>query len=176
MHVNQRLLSLRILLFACVIAAGVPLLGARPQPPAIGDFPGWPTQFAGRPLRGLPLGAVEKRFAEDFPGRIGRFSDGQNEIVIRWVSVETRMLHPASDCFRGSGYSVTPQPIAVGAEGSRWGAFTATRGPERLEVQERIYDEAGNQWTDVSSWYWAAATGRSRGPWWAVTLAARRSE
>lgn len=160
-----------VLVFACVIAAFVPLLGARPQPAPAGNFPGWPTHFAGKPLRALALGPIEQRFAEDFPGRIGRFSDGERELVIRWVSQETRKLHPASDCFKGTGYSITPQPLAVDADGKRWGTFVARRRDERVAVRERIHDAAGNQWTDVSAWYWAATTGKSRGPWWAITIA-----
>jgi hypothetical protein len=38
-------------------------------------------------------------------------------------------------------------------------------------VCERIYDGQGKAWTDVSSWYWAAMVGRTRGPWFAVTVA-----
>jgi hypothetical protein len=170
--------STRVLFFACVVAAVVPLWGARPQPAPVGNFPGWPTQFAGKPLRELPLGPMEQRFAADFPGRIGRFGDGEGEIVIRWVAQETRKLHPASDCFRGNGYSITPQPLRVDGDGVRWGAFLAKRGALQLDVRERIYDGSGNQWTDVSAWYWAATTGKSVGPWWAITVAsaARSSE
>ena len=29
----------------------------------------------------------------------------------------------------------------------------------------------GRSFADVSSWYWSAVTGRSRGPWWARTIA-----
>jgi hypothetical protein len=168
--------SARVLLFACALAAIVPLLGARPSTMPAGDFPEWPTHFAGKPLHTLSLGAREERFAADFPGRIGRFSDGEREIVIRWVSRETRKLHAASDCFRGIGYSITPRPLAVDKDGARWGTFVARRGEERLDVRERIYDAHGNQWTDVSAWYWAATTGKSQGPWWAVTIASRVSE
>jgi hypothetical protein len=114
---------------------------------------------------------VEQRFASDFPGRIARFSDGEREVVIRWVSRETRKLHPASDCFRGSGYAITPEPLAVDADGTRWGSFLASRGAQRLHVRERIYDASGEEWTDVSAWYWAATAGKSRGPWWAITTA-----
>jgi hypothetical protein len=163
-----------VLVLVCVVAAIVPLLGARAPAPMVGNFPGWPTELAGKPLRLLPLGPLEQRFAEDFPGRIGRFTDGEREIVIRWVSQETRKLHPASDCFRGSGYSIKPQPLAIDNDGAHWGTFIATRGSEQLTVRERIYDDAGNQWTDVSAWYWAATTGKSQGPWWALTSASKQ--
>jgi hypothetical protein len=160
-----------LLLLACVLAAVVPFLDARSQLAPVGHFPGWPTTFEGKPLRELPLGATERRFAADFPGRIGRFSDGEREIVLRWISRETRRLHPASDCFRGSGYSITPQGLTVDANGARWGTFFARHGEEHLNVRERINDASGHQWTDVSAWYWAATTGKSQGPWWATTVA-----
>jgi len=163
-------------LLVCLIAGIVPLLGARSPPRTVGNFPGWPGELVGKPLRMLPLGPIEQRFAEDFPGRIARFSDGEREIVIRWVSQETRKLHPASDCFRGSGYSVKPQPLAIDNDGARWGTFIASRGGEKLTVRERIYDAAGNQWTDVSAWYWSAATGKSQGPWWALTIASKQRD
>jgi hypothetical protein len=159
------------MLLACALAAAVPLLGGQPRPALTGNFPGWPARFGSKPLRPLPLGAVEQRFAAEFPGRIGRFTDGEHEIVIRWVSEETRKLHPASDCFRGTGYSITPQPLAVEPDRSHWGMFIAERGPERLQIRERIVDASGQEWTDVSAWYWAAALGRSTGPWWAFTVA-----
>jgi hypothetical protein len=168
--------SARVLLLVCLVAAMVPLLVPRPQPAIMGNFPGWPSSFAGKPLRALPLGPIEQRFAADFPGRIARFTDGEHEFVIRWVSQETRKLHPASDCFRGSGYSVTPKPLLVETDGARWGTFLATRGKQRLDIRERIYDAAGRQWTDVSAWYWSATTGKSTGPWWAVTIASVRHE
>jgi hypothetical protein len=160
-----------LLILVCVVAAVVPLFGTKPATAVAENFPGWPTHFEGRPLRTLPLGPLEQRFAAGFPGRIARFSDGEREIVFRWISRETRLLHPASDCFRGVGFSVTPQPLRVDPGGERWGGFIAARGGNRLSVSERIHDERGNQWTDVSSWYWAATTGESRGPWWAVTFA-----
>lgn len=164
----------RVLLVACIFAALAPLLGARPTAAPTGNFPGWPSNFDSKPLRELPLGPVEQRFAADFPGRIARFHDGEREIVMRWVSQETRKLHPASDCFRGSGYAITPRPLAVDADGARWGTFLAERSGQQLEVRERIYDASGHQWTDVSAWYWAATTGESVGPWWAITVASAR--
>jgi hypothetical protein len=167
--------SVGVFLVACGLAALVPLPGARSAPASTAEFPGRPSHFEGRPLRELSLGPTEKRFAIDFPGRIGRFTDGEREVVIRWVSSETRKLHPAVDCFRGVGYSVTPTPLSIDAAGSRWGTFVATRGDERLEVRERVYDASGHHWTDVSAWYWAAALGKSDGPWWAITVASTRN-
>ncbi|MEW6730399.1 MAG: hypothetical protein AB1489_03570, partial [Acidobacteriota bacterium] len=53
----------------------------------------------------------------------------------------------------------------------RWGAFKASGGKETLTVYERIYDQNGNGWTDVSAWYWAAILGKTESPWWAITIA-----
>jgi len=160
---------------ACVLACLAPWLAAAPAAPggAAAPFPGWPAHFEGRPLTRLPLTAREERFGGDFPGRVARFTDGRREVVVRFVTGATRRLHPASDCFAGTGYRVRPLPLAVDGDGASWGAFTAEREGERFRVRERIYAEGGGSWADVSAWYWAAAGGGSRGPWWAVTVAER---
>lgn len=119
----------------------------------------------------LPLSEREQYFAADFPGKIGRFTDGEREIVLRWVSTASRKLHPASDCYRGSGYSVTNLPIVREQDGAQWGCFRAERQAHDTRVCERIYDNAGNSWSDTSSWFWDAVRGNSNGPWWAVTVA-----
>jgi hypothetical protein len=160
-------------LFACVaiIAALVPLLPGRSAETTPADFPGWPARHEGKLLRQLPLTALELRFQEAFPGRLGRFSDGKREIILRWVAQETRMLHPAIDCFRGSGYEVTKPSLSRDSEGLHWGRFIATREGKSFVVTERIYDGQGRGWTDVSSWYWAAWWKQSSAPWWAITVA-----
>ena len=140
------------------------------------NLAGWQKTFEGRELRQLDLTVREKRFGEDFPGKVARFTDGQREIIIRYVTEPTRMLHPASDCFKGVGYSITPLPLRVDESGNKWGAFRAARGADNLKVYERIYDERGQSWTDVSAWYWAAVTGRTNGAWWAVTVAESSSD
>lgn len=155
---------------ACLLAAAAPLIPA-PQAPAVSGFPGWPSEFEGRPLRPLPLTALEKRFADDFPGRLGRFSDGEREIVLRWVAHETRRLHPAADCFKASGYALVPGRIEVDGDGVRWAHFLARRGKTTVRVRETMHDADGRSFSDVSAWYWAAFWGHSRGPWWAVTVA-----
>jgi hypothetical protein len=162
---------------ACLLALLAPWLSAAPRSTggagAGADFPGWPTSFEGRGLTQLPLSEREERFAGDFPGRIGRFTDGRREVIVRFVTDATRKLHPASDCFAGVGYRVRPLPLRVDEAGARWGSFTAERGGERLRVYERIHADSGGSWEDVSAWYWATAGGRSPGPWWAVTVAER---
>jgi hypothetical protein len=162
-------------IICCLLAAVAPFAPIRSDVTnEQAAFPGWPAQFESRKLTQLPLSSREERFASEFPGRVARFSDGRREIIIRWVVRETRALHPASDCFKGLGYSITPLPARVDPAGHSWGAFEARRGDEALQVHERIYDSADKEsWSDVSSWYWHAMMGKTSGGWWAVTVAER---
>lgn len=156
---------------ACGLAALAPLAGrGAPSSLEADAFAGWPASFEDRPLKELPLSPVEQRFGDQFPGRVARFTDGNREIIMRWVAEGTRKLHPASDCFKANGYAIAPLPIKVAGK-QRWSGFVATRGTQALEVRERIYDASGAQWSDVSAWYWAVQLGQTSGPWWAVTVA-----
>lgn len=161
-----------IALFAllCVLAALAPLAAPSRAAAPNDRFPGWPATFEGAPLTALPLSPVEERFQQNFPGRVGRFTDGRREIILRWVASGTRKLHPAGDCFKANGYVLVPLPVAVQGE-QRWSGFTASKGAVALEVRERIVDRTGAQWSDVSAWYWAVQMGQTDGPWWAVTVA-----
>jgi len=158
-------------IIACAMAAFVPFLSAHSEQPSANAvvFPGWPNQLDGKTLTPLPLTELEQRFMSDFPGRIGRFTDGEREIVIRWVIEGTRKLHPASDCFQGLGYSIKPLALHRDDSGSLWSSFSASKGNERLRVYERINSESDESWTDVSAWYWSAL--HQGGPWWAITVA-----
>jgi len=71
-------------------------------------FPGWPTDLDGKALKELPLTEREQRFNSGFPGRIGRFTDGRREIIIRWITVPSHRLHAASVCLRASGAKIIP--------------------------------------------------------------------
>lgn len=125
----------------------------------------------GAPRR-LRLSAREQRFASQFPGRIARFADDRHEWIVRVVNQPTRMLHPAADCFRGLGYTVTPPRVRIDARNQQWRCFTAGGKGKPLQVCERIFDARGGRWTDASSWYWSALVARGNdtaGPWWAVT-------
>lgn len=121
------------------LALGVALLGF-----VKGSAPA-PVDFPGWPkqLAGQPLQLVEEVVVAGFPGRIGRFEADREGVVLRWVSRPTRMLHSSADCFRARGLT--------------------------FQGSERIYDADGHCFDDVSQWFWAAALGRSHGPWLAVT-------
>jgi exosortase/archaeosortase family protein len=142
-------------------------------PPVVTHFPGWPSHFESNQLKPLPLTAVERQFQNGFPGKIGRFSDGHRQVILRWIGKETRQLHPSSDCFRGSGYTITPLPLVVDSCGRRWETFRAESVTNSLVVRELIFDQNGHSWTDTSQWYWSAVTGKTSGPWWAYTVAER---
>lgn len=134
----------------------------------------WPVQFEGRAMRPLALSPVEQRFAEDFPGQLGRFTDGQRSIVLRQVLRPTRKLHPAEDCFRALGYRIEQTQLRQrpGAQGLQR-CFVVTREGTRLQVCDYIEDASGQSFSDTSAWYWSALSGRSTGPWQAVTVASR---
>jgi hypothetical protein len=162
-------------LLAALAAALAPLLDRTSDAaPAAGKlFPGWPTHYEGRALTGLPLTRREAAFMQDFPGRVGRFSDGRREIIIRWVGVPTRRLHSAADCLRASGYSIAPMPVRKDAAGSPMSCFRAGHGTDAMTVCEVIRDLRGESWPDVSAWYWNALLGSSAGPWWSFVTAER---
>ncbi|MDP9601633.1 hypothetical protein ABL840_00100 [Variovorax sp. NFACC27] len=132
----------------------------------------WPSQWDGVALRPLALSDVEQRFADRFPGAIGRMTDGTQTLVMREVNQPTRMLHPATDCYRALGYRIEQARLERDAQERMWRCFVAQRhGAQKIRVCERIVDAQGTAFTDTSSWYWAAASGQSHGPWQAVTVA-----
>lgn len=135
-----------------------------------GTFPAWPATWEGRPIRAVPLSERELIFNRNFPGQVAKFTDGERELILRWVTKATRQLHSSSDCFRGLGYRIDPRPAVLDARGARWSCFAAERGGSRLLVRERIADENGREWTDVSAWFWSVLLRQTEGPWTAVTI------
>ena len=133
-----------------------------------------PADWQGTPLRPLALSEVELRFAQHFPGSVARMTDGRQVLVLRTVAKPTRMLHPATDCYRGLGYRIRNEQLEVQADQARWRCFVAERstGTSRaVRVCERIEDAQGQGYTDTSAWYWASVAGQSAGPWRAMTVA-----
>jgi len=132
--------------------------------------PPWPHEFQGRPLSPVTLSEQDGRFLTGFPGAVARFTDGERNFILRWVTQPTRKLHPAEDCYRGLGYDVGATRIHADRDGSRWRCFEVTRNGRTHSVCEQLRDLEGAHWTDVSSWYWAATLGETRGPWLVVTV------
>ncbi len=151
--------------------------GSRAWPAASGPgnglpaFPGFPTEREGVALSPLPLGAREESLAAGFPGRIGRFAWGGRELVLRYLTAPTRRLHPATDCYRGLGFTVRERTLEVDPRGRTWSRFRATSPEGRsFLVRERIEGPTG-AWPEASSWWFAAVFGGAEGPWWAATVA-----
>jgi hypothetical protein len=164
--------ALQALLLAAICASLVPFFGnSDSRTLAANTRATWPTEFRGRPLTRLPLSEREQAFLSGFPGSTARFTDGENDIVMRHVLSPTRRLHPAEDCYKGSGYEISESRIVRDSGDSQWHCFKAKRSDGTREVCEQLQDKDGRRWTDVSSWYWAATLGQSTGPWFAVTVA-----
>ena len=163
--------EIAVLLLAAAAAALAPFVTHPSGATAGAPFPGWPTHYEDRALVELPLTAREGAFMQDFPGRVGRFSDGQREIIIRWVGAPTRKLHSATDCFRGSGYAIAPIAARKSGDGTTMGCFRATLHGASMTVCEVIRDERGGSWSDVSAWYWDGMLRSSPPPWWSFVMA-----
>jgi hypothetical protein len=166
---------LRLLVLTATCAFLAPFLRIEEAAPSrpLSRMPAWPGHFQGRTLTNLGLTAREQMFLRGFPGTVGRFTDGERDIVMRWVTKATRQLHAAEDCYRGLGMTTGTSQIVRDAEGSAWRCFVAKGPAERYEVCEQIADREGKRWTDVSAWYWATVLRGSQGPWLATTVAAR---
>jgi hypothetical protein len=160
-----------VLVGILMIAALMPLAAPAASAPSAAHRSEWPMTLDGETLQPLALSPVEARFAAQFPGAIARFSAGSRTVVLRDVERPTRKLHPAVDCYRGLGYAIAAERLERDSRDHRWRCFTASRDQRGLRVCERIVDADDQAYTDVSSWYWAALLGQSKGPWRAVTVA-----
>lgn len=131
----------------------------------------FPNELEGRDLIQLDLTEREQFFLNDFPGEVRRFTDGNREIIVRFVTEATRKLHPSSDCFSAIGYQIKPLPLRIDENQQKWACFSANRNENNLKVCERIYTNDGKSWTDVSSWYWSALSDNNPNGYWAITVA-----
>lgn len=155
----------------CLISVLYPvLLPSNTKTPITNSTTVFPNIFEDRYLKELELTEKEKVFLEDFPGEVKRFTDGEREIVIRYVNQATRKLHPSADCFTAIGYQIKPTALKIDTEQNRWSCFQASKNGEKLKVCERIYSES-ESWTDVSTWYWSALNDVNSTGYWAVTVA-----
>jgi hypothetical protein len=122
-------------------------------------------------LRPLPQTGAESAFAKSFPGTLSSHHWGDEQVILRRVTVATRRLHPSADCLRAAGFATTDAFVVSLGDGSRWARFHATKDGLRLIVHERITSELdGSNWTDVSAWYWSAIRHPLNGPWQAETV------
>jgi hypothetical protein len=164
-----------VAMLLCILWSGAAALRTPAVAAPVASTIEWPREWEGAALRPLALSEVEQRFADRFPGAIGRMTDGRQTLVMREVREPTRMLHPAADCYRALGYRIAQERLehqVQAGESHLWRCFVAQRhGGQKLRVCERIVDADGAAFTDTSAWYWAAASGRSNGPWQAVTVA-----
>lgn len=134
-----------------------------------GNQTNWPTVYEGEKLRPVPLSGSEEAFAKNFPGTIAVFQTDKQTIIFRRVNQATRQLHPAADCYRASGFKIINLPRQRDQAGNNWNVLLAQKKTRQLLISERIYDDSGQNYTDVSQWYWAAFWGQTRGPWWSIT-------
>lgn len=134
------------------------------------QFPGWPETFKGDVLVEEPQSELERTFAKNFPGRVGRFRAGRRTVILRWTTRPTHRVHGAAYCLRATGWSID----ALRLEGDgrdAWSAFRATRGDEALDVREQVRGADGATFADVPTWFFNAFFGRCAGPWWIITVA-----
>lgn len=134
------------------------------------QFPGWPETFDGDVLVEEPQSEFEEKFAQNFPGRIGRFRAGRRTVILRWTTRPTHRVHGAAYCLRATGWYIEPLPLEGDGAGA-WSAFRATRGGETLNVHEQVRGADGTTFADVPDWFFNALLGRTAGPWWIVTVA-----
>ena len=135
------------------------------------QFLGWPKQYQQKTLTQLPLTQQESIFVRGFPGKIARFTDGRRQLVMRWVDQPTHKLHPASDCYKGIGYDITPAPIEFNERGIQMACFEANKGDKKLKVCEFIEAPNGQNWSDVSAWYWGVMTDDQPDGWFSYVIA-----
>jgi hypothetical protein len=128
----------------------------------------WPTHFEGRAIVALPPAPEDALLARGFPGQVARFSDGRRQIVLRQIAAPTRRLHPASDCFRATGFAIRPAPMQIAPGQGPSSCFLAVRDGRTFRVCERIASARGESWPDVSSWYWSALLDPASAPWLAA--------
>ena len=114
--------AIAALLLSALAAALAPMFARTSDTAAAKDFPGWPTHYEGRALTELPLTQRELAFVHDFPGRVGRFSDGRREIIIRRLGAPTRRLHPGPTACVAAATPSRRCPAGPTPPAPRWAA------------------------------------------------------
>lgn len=155
---------------AALCMVGRPSIHSNVSDVETAQFPGWPETFDGAALVEEPQSEFEAKFAQNFPGRIGRFRAGRRTVILRWTTRPTHRVHGASYCLRATGWRIEPLPLEGDGAGA-WSAFRAMRGGEALNVREQVRGADGTTFADVPAWFFNALLGRTAGPWWIVTVA-----
>ncbi len=136
---------------------------------AEGRNPIAPATFEGARLVEEPLTEREAAFAEEFPGKIERYTAGGKVVILRETDRATHRVHSAATCLAASGWSVEPLPMER-LDSGEWSRFRAEKGGESLVVREQIRATDGSTLPDVPSWFWSALLGRTKGPWLIATV------
>ncbi len=169
METSKKLLTSGFLLIAC-IAAALPFAENRKASSKIAHVV-WPNSFEGTPLVELPLSQLEQRVFTQFPGQVKRFQVEHAQLIIRQVYKATRKLHPASDCYRALGYTISKHRRFQDGSGRNWSQFDAIRNDVRLSVRELVVAKDGTHWPDIGYWYWQALWRSDTGPWTSYLVA-----
>jgi hypothetical protein len=158
-------------LAALLVAALAPLFRHQQAPLQLPDtWPPFPDAIAGRALQVSPSSELEAPWIAAFPGRIGRFSDGERLWILRQVASATLALHSSVRCLTAAGWSVAPAQAWRDAEGRTWSSCRARLGERTALVRERVESSStGASWPDVDAWRHDAWLGRDPGPWCAFT-------
>jgi hypothetical protein len=138
------------------------------QLPSVKNVP-WPQKIEGKKLIQIPMAEQDKVFLRHFPGKVGRFHDGENEYILRYVTRPSRKLHSASVCLKSNGAKISPLPLYQGPQGRMWSRFNAKWKDKFYLVSEIIIDKNQTTISDASSWYWQALFKQSTGPWLSIT-------
>ncbi|MGY8640942.1 MAG: archaeosortase/exosortase family protein [Verrucomicrobiales bacterium] len=130
----------------------------------------FPETFENEHLIPIPLSETEQRFASAFPGEIGVFKTTTGtRIILRHVEKPTRKLHSSADRLRASGYHLKNHFSETLNGWTHWKATHPDWGT--WQVHEQISEtQSAKNWSDISSWFWAASFKKTKGPWLAVTV------
>jgi len=133
-------------------------------------WPPFPSTLEGRALVESAPSELEAPWIAAFPGRIGRFSDGERLWILRQVAHPTLALHSSVRCLVAAGWTVEPGQAWRDAEGRIWSTCRAQRDGRRLRVRERVASLTSEaSWPDLDAWRHDAWLGRDPGPWCAFT-------
>ena len=128
------------------------------------------TSYQGTPVTRIALSPTEKNFYGNFPGSIAVYGAADFKLIVRQVNRATRKLHPASHCMRAEGFRIGEKRV-VEENRKRWLSYSVTRGGDTFFVKENITCTAnGQNWAEISAWYWHAFFKPGDGPWEAVTV------